>query len=355
MGSLARTSRHLGQCASRLCTLLLDTVWLLRLCLRPRAALAAENLFLRTQLALYQAYNATPRRPTNATRFSLVLLAPWFDGRPALAVVQPETFTRWPRQGVCLFWRGTSCPGRPAIPVELPGLLRQMAHDNLTWGQRCMANERLRKLGLRVSPRTVRTYLPTHGDRAPSCRVPSQRWRTYLRQHAWDLLGSGVAVDLTRGLQAWSARRMRRLQCWWGQAVASRGQERPQRATVPMALLSETVLVPAAWSVETGHGIRVAERSPPAMGPPHTHDACTATRATQVDTVVVYPAVAALDRWERAGPHAWGIQSLHPGETRATPSAARGMPKRGEAIAGKGCKAGSVTPHKIMAHHRRQR
>ena len=129
MGSLARTSRHLGQCASRLCTLLLDTVWLLRLCLRPRAALAAENLFLRTPLALYQAYTATPRRPTNATRFSLVLLAPWFDGRPALAVVHPETFTRWPRQGVCLFWRGTSCPGRPAIPVELPGLIRQMAHE----------------------------------------------------------------------------------------------------------------------------------------------------------------------------------------------------------------------------------
>jgi len=206
----------------------------------------------------------------------------------------------------------TSDPGGTSRAYPADG-----ARD-LTWGQRRIANELLRKLGLRVSPRTVRTYLPTHCDRAPSRRVPSQRWRTCLRQHAWDLIVSGVAVDLTRGLQTWSARLMRRLQCWWGQAVASRGQERPQRATVPMALLSETVLVPAAWSVDTGHGIRVAERSPPAMGLPHNHDSCTATRATQVDTVVVYPAVAALDRWERAGPLSRGTQSLHHGETRAT-------------------------------------
>ena len=91
-----------------------------------------------------------------------------------------------------------------------------------------------------------------------------------IQQMARDNLTSGGAVDLTRGIQAWSARLMRSLQYWWGQAVSSRRQERPQRATVPIALLSETVLVPTARSVDTGHSIRVAERSPPAMGPPHT-------------------------------------------------------------------------------------
>jgi hypothetical protein len=277
------------------------------------------TLLLRKQLALYQASNAKPRRPTNATRFSLVLLAQWFDWRPALAVMQPETFKRWQRQGFCLCWRGTLCPGRPALPVALQGLIRRMVRDNLTWGQRCIANELRLKLGLQVSPRTVRKYMPTHGDRAPGCRVPSQRWRTFLRNHAWDLSVSGVAVDLTCGRQAWSARLMRSLQYWWGQAVASRGQERPQRATVPVARLSETMLILAVWSVETRHGIRVAERSPPAMESPHKHDACTATRATQVNMVVVYPAVTALDRWDRAGPHSWGPQSLHHEETRAIP------------------------------------
>src|SRR5919197_2384177 len=141
MGSRSRTIRSLCQCACMLCTLLLDTAWFLRLCLRPRAALAAENLFLRKQLALYQERNAKPRRAPNATRFSLVWLAQWFDWRPALAVVQPETCKRWQRQGVCLFWRGTSCPGRPPIPGEWQGLIQQMAHDNLTWGQRRITNE----------------------------------------------------------------------------------------------------------------------------------------------------------------------------------------------------------------------
>jgi putative transposase len=58
-----------------MCTLLLllgDACRYLRLCLRSPAALAAENLFLRKQLALYQERNIPPRRATNATRFALI-------------------------------------------------------------------------------------------------------------------------------------------------------------------------------------------------------------------------------------------------------------------------------------------
>jgi putative transposase len=47
--------------------------WLL--CLRPSATLAAENLFLRKQLALYQERHIKPQRATDATRLSLVWLA----------------------------------------------------------------------------------------------------------------------------------------------------------------------------------------------------------------------------------------------------------------------------------------
>jgi hypothetical protein len=42
------------------------------LCLRPSPALAAENLFLRKQLALYQERHTTPRCATNTTRLALV-------------------------------------------------------------------------------------------------------------------------------------------------------------------------------------------------------------------------------------------------------------------------------------------
>src|SRR5205809_993898 len=68
------------------------------------------------------------------------------------------TFLRWHRQAYRLFWRGKSRPGRPSIPAELPALIRQMAHDNSTWGQERIANELLLKLGLRVSIPTDHDY-----------------------------------------------------------------------------------------------------------------------------------------------------------------------------------------------------
>src|SRR5215831_17978201 len=144
--------------------LLCDGLRFLFLCLRPSPALAAENLFLRKQLALYQERHVKPQRATDATRLSLVWLARWFDWRQALAMVQPATFTRWHRQGCRLFWRWKSTPGRPPIPPDLQALIRCMARENPTWGQERIANELLLKLGLRVSPRTIRKYMPKHLD-----------------------------------------------------------------------------------------------------------------------------------------------------------------------------------------------
>jgi putative transposase len=83
--------------ASTLFTHLLDVSRCLCLCLRPSPALAAENLFLRKQLALYQEHHVTPRRASHAARIALLWLSQWFDWQPALAVVHPETFKRWRR------------------------------------------------------------------------------------------------------------------------------------------------------------------------------------------------------------------------------------------------------------------
>jgi hypothetical protein len=104
--------------ADTLLTLLVDVLRFLRLCLRPAPMLAAENLFLRKQLALYQERHAKPRRATNATRLILVWLGQWFEWRQALAIVQPQTFLRWHRQGFQLFWRWKSRPGRQPIPAD---------------------------------------------------------------------------------------------------------------------------------------------------------------------------------------------------------------------------------------------
>jgi hypothetical protein len=90
----------------------------------------------------------------------MIGLARWFDGRWALAVVQPEAFPRWYRQRCWLLWRWNSRHGRPPIPAELRALIRRMACDHPTWGEERIANDLVLKLGLRISPHTVRTYLP---------------------------------------------------------------------------------------------------------------------------------------------------------------------------------------------------
>jgi hypothetical protein len=81
--------------ASTLLKLSADAGQLLLLCLRPSPALAAEVLFLRKQLALYGNHQVKPRRATNATRLALVWFSRWFDWRPVLRIVKPETFMRW--------------------------------------------------------------------------------------------------------------------------------------------------------------------------------------------------------------------------------------------------------------------
>jgi putative transposase len=95
----------------------IDLVRLLGTSLRARAALAAENLFLRKRLALYRKQQVKPRRASDPLRLTLVLLARCFAWRQALTVVQPVTLLRWHREAFRLFWRWRSRPGRPRIPA----------------------------------------------------------------------------------------------------------------------------------------------------------------------------------------------------------------------------------------------
>jgi putative transposase len=137
-------------------TLLGDLATFVWLSLRPQRALAAENLFLRKQLAMFKEGKAKPRRPDTPIRITLVLLSKLFKWRDALVVVKPQTLIRWHRQGFRLFWRWKSRSGRPPIPTELKYMIHEMAMNNPSWGEERIANELLLKLGIRVSPRTVR-------------------------------------------------------------------------------------------------------------------------------------------------------------------------------------------------------
>ncbi len=166
--------------------------------IRPRGTLAAENLFLRKQLAMFQERKAKPRRPDTPIRIALVLLSRLFNWRDALVVVQPRTLVRWHRQGFRLFWCWKLRPGRPLIPVEPRHLIREMAMSNPSWGEERIANELLLKLGIRVSPRTVPKYMRKHPRGHPR---KDQRWSTFIRNHASAILACDFCVVVTATFQ----------------------------------------------------------------------------------------------------------------------------------------------------------
>src|SRR5271157_1026027 len=161
-----------------------DLFRFLVLSLRSESSLAAENLFLRKQLGFYQERKIRPRRTSHPAQVTLILLSRWFNWRSALTVVTPKTFIGWPRKRFRLFWRAKCQAGRPQIPPDLQRLIRTMAHDNPSWGQERIANELLVKLGLRVSPRTIRKYLPQSPGATGGNRRRDQRWSTFLKNHA---------------------------------------------------------------------------------------------------------------------------------------------------------------------------
>jgi putative transposase len=190
------TVSHLLHFISALFGLAQDVFRFLLLGTRSSAALKAENLFLRKQLALYVDRKAKPQRASDATPLTLVLLSRLFAWRDALINVNPDTFLRWHRKGFRLLWRWKSRPrGRPGLPLDLRQLIAQMARSNPTWGEERIAAELLLKLGIRMSPRTVRRYLPE--DRGSREGLPSQRWMTFVRNHAQGIVACDFFIAVT--------------------------------------------------------------------------------------------------------------------------------------------------------------
>jgi transposase InsO family protein len=172
---------------------LLDVVTVFRTGLRSRSALVTENLFLRKQLALYLERKKRPRRATDAVRFTMVLLSRFFEWREALTIVKPDTLIRWHRKGFRLFWKWKSRPGRPRIPQELRQLIANMVRNNPSSGEERIASELLLKIGIQISPRTVRRYMPNEPRRKQS----SKSWMTFVRNHAKSIIACDFFVVVT--------------------------------------------------------------------------------------------------------------------------------------------------------------
>jgi len=159
---------------------------LLRLLLQSRAALAAENLALRQQVAVLQRSVKRPRVHRRDRIFWVWLSRLWRGWRSSLLVVQPETVIRWHREGFRLYWRWKSrkpC-GRPKLDAEIRALIRRMSRDNPSWGRRRIRSE-LHLLGYEVGELTVAKYM------VRGRRPPSQGWRVFLANHAREI----AAID----------------------------------------------------------------------------------------------------------------------------------------------------------------
>jgi putative transposase len=154
---------------------------------RSEFAKDVELLVLRHQLAvLGRQARRPPLRPADrAFLAALARLLPW--RRRHGLVVTPQTLLRWHRELVRRKWtQPRPGPGRPPTDGRTRELVLRLARENPRWGYPRIAGELL-KLGLRVSPSTVRRILLVAGS-GPAPRCSGTSWRQFLRQQAASML-----------------------------------------------------------------------------------------------------------------------------------------------------------------------
>jgi putative transposase len=155
---------------------------------RSRKDLIAENAFLRQQVIVLNRQKQGHVQLTPHDRRLLVFLAHHIGGwKDALHIVKPDTVLRWHRQGFKLYWRRKSrgTPRRPQISEKTVALIKEMAIENRSWGAPRIRDE-LRKLGIRVSKRTIQRYMRQTRRGLPP-QQKSQTWATFLANHASDI------------------------------------------------------------------------------------------------------------------------------------------------------------------------
>ena len=162
---------------------------------KSRSRLEAENAALRHQLIVLRRKVSGRVRLTNSDRWFFVQLYRSFPSiLQVVTIIRPETLVRWHRAGFRCYWRwkSRSRGGRPQIGSDLRALIKQMRIENPLWGAPRIHGELL-KLGFEVAQSSVAKYMVKR--RGP----PSQRWRTFLRNHAPDIAAMDLFIAPTIG------------------------------------------------------------------------------------------------------------------------------------------------------------
>ena len=84
------------------------------------------------------------------------------------------------------------------MPEELKKLIVEMASANVCFCEERIAHELLVKLGIRVSPRTVRKYMPSRDDSGRGARHSSS---TFVRNHAKAIIAADFLTVVTARFQ----------------------------------------------------------------------------------------------------------------------------------------------------------
>jgi tripartite-type tricarboxylate transporter receptor subunit TctC/transposase InsO family protein len=181
---------------------------------KSKSRLEAENAALRHQLTVLRRMVRGRVQLTNDDRVFLIQLYRWFPlVLKAITIIRPETLVRWHRAGFRRYWRwkSRSLGGRPQIDADLRALIRRISVDNPLWGAPRIHGELL-KLGFEVAQSSIAKYMVKR--RGP----PSQRWRTFLCNHAPDIAAMDLFVVPTIGFDLLYAivivRLMRRDLAW---------------------------------------------------------------------------------------------------------------------------------------------
>jgi putative transposase len=150
---------------------------------RSEFAKDVELLVLRHQLVVLRRQQPRPRFQAADRAFLAALTRMLPHRRLRGLIVTPQTLLRWHRELVRRKWAELQrSHGRPPVERRVRELVLRLARENPRWGYPRIAGELL-KLGVRVSPNTVRRLLLAAGRGAAG-----RAGREFLRQQAASVL-----------------------------------------------------------------------------------------------------------------------------------------------------------------------
>jgi len=172
---------------------------------RPAQVKDIELIVLRHELDVLRRQVKHPRLRTSDRAFLAATSRVLPTGRRHGLLVTPQTLLRWHRELVRRRWTyPRRSPGRPSIEARTRELVLRLARENPRWGYQRISGE-LAKLGLSVSPSTVRRLLARAGL-GPAPRRLGPSWREFVRAQA----ASIVACDFFTVETAFLRRQLRR-------------------------------------------------------------------------------------------------------------------------------------------------